>query len=749
MGWVVSILIHAGLLGAMFFYKPFREAVFQPRRTEAKVTASSDTIQEVARIIRDENADMIRSDIQEMNRVLAEMEKLRRQKLEQYQQFEQELVSDSPRRALEAQDRALAAQQETISRQRGDVDQQKQALEQQAAVDAAQEKVANMLTWAGSPYAEALKAQQAAAAAQAEANRVQMEAQNALNPVIVIEDDLSRVLPQLKAAQQQKTQIEQQTAELTAPATDAEQKLAQAEEAVGVQEAELQAAEEAKRGKQGAELDTANQLAEIEKRDLERARQEREQAKREAEQATNRLNEQRRRIEETDRRIAEIQQRIDQSNAERQKHAQAAQPALAKAAEAQQQAMEAQRIAREALAKAIESGAAAEHSALAEFQPREGKSASELATQSIAELYQTARRTETEVAESFRELRAVELAQIREIDLEEAKESTDVPRPIRPELDTEILSGPARDAGTLNRQKEQVQTAVREVDSMVGLAYNLIHTAVSDGSGSGQGASVRVLPRLDGTSTESVPEGSGDAGAGGPTASAAEAYQSMVDAAVGDDNAVAKDLTKMMTQDIEADGQGEEEMMLMYSPGSPGGPPIIDPQNIGVVTPGRKITADGQPSEFLIVDSWYVIGPFPNPERKNIKQVFPPESVIDLDAVYTGKDGKPVRWQFVQSSGPRIEPPDLQEYAIYYAYTELRFDQDQDLWVAIGSDDYSKLWVNDYLVWTSGTQLKGWLINEGWRKVHFKEGLNRILYRVENGWMGMGWSMVIHTRPME
>ena len=33
--------------------------------------------------------------------------------------------------------------------------------------------------------------------------------------------------------------------------------------------------------------------------------------------------------------------------------------------------------------------------------------------------------------------------------------------------------------------------------------------------------------------------------------------------------------------------------------------------------------------------------------------------------------------------------------------------------------------------------------DEGLRKVHFKQGLNRIVYRLENGWRGMGLSLVI------
>ncbi|MSU57427.1 MAG: hypothetical protein EXS35_04480 [Pedosphaera sp.] len=113
-----------------------------------------------------------------------------------------------------------------------------------------------------------------------------------------------------------------------------------------------------------------------------------------------------------------------------------------------------------------------------------------------------------------------------------------------------------------------------------------------------------------------------------------------------------------------------------------------------------------------------------------------------MDAVYEGKSGSKLRWEFHQAAEPKIVPPFLAftaarkgglEYIIYYACTELRFDDDCDLWVAIGSDDFSMVWVNDQLIWASGKQQKKWRVDEGFRKVHFQRGVNRIFYRVENG----------------
>jgi hypothetical protein len=186
--------------------------------------------------------------------------------------------------------------------------------------------------------------------------------------------------------------------------------------------------------------------------------------------------------------------------------------------------------------------------------------------------------------------------------------------------------------------------------------------------------------------------------------------------------------------------------------GSSSGPPPM--QKDLSAMPGRVIGAGAVPGRWMFVDSWYVLGPFDNTKRVNLEKQFPPETVIDLNATYVGKRGRPVRWEFHQSPQPRVVPPfdefnplpsgsgdggagsfkarDL-EYIIYYACTELRAETECDVWIAIGSDDFSKLWIEDQLVWASGKQLKSWRVDEGLRKVHLKQGINRVLFRVENG----------------
>ena len=161
---------------------------------------------------------------------------------------------------------------------------------------------------------------------------------------------------------------------------------------------------------------------------------------------------------------------------------------------------------------------------------------------------------------------------------------------------------------------------------------------------------------------------------------------------------------------------------------------------------GRHLADGGEiSSNWMVVDRWYVAGPWANPGRINRDRKFPPENAVDLDATYPGKDGRVLRWQSMQATGKMLVPADATDYAIYYLFTEITSDRDRDVWLATGSDDKSKIWINDMLVWESGPELKSWNISEGFRKVHLRKGVNRILYRLENGWHSVAMSLMFYT----
>jgi hypothetical protein len=171
--------------------------------------------------------------------------------------------------------------------------------------------------------------------------------------------------------------------------------------------------------------------------------------------------------------------------------------------------------------------------------------------------------------------------------------------------------------------------------------------------------------------------------------------------------------------------------------------------------PGRKLVTGGRTSEWMYVDSWYIIGPFPGDRRReNLDVRFGPEANVNLDDIFTGKDGQKIGWEYKKTGfvrqGPgqktahwKIEPKRVVAYAIYYAFTEIFSDVPREAWIATGTDDYGKLWINDELVWRSPKERKPYNATENIQLVNLAQGQNKILYRVENAGGTMGFSLLI------
>ncbi|MFP4106532.1 MAG: hypothetical protein ACLFVU_10640 [Phycisphaerae bacterium] len=175
--------------------------------------------------------------------------------------------------------------------------------------------------------------------------------------------------------------------------------------------------------------------------------------------------------------------------------------------------------------------------------------------------------------------------------------------------------------------------------------------------------------------------------------------------------------------------------------------------------PGRKILKGNYPYEdWFYIDTWYIVGPFPNEGRRNLHHKFRPEhntDDIDLNEQFAGgKGGRTLEWIWWQSSHIKNVPPHwtVDKYAIYYAFTEIYIEEnpsgkpEEEYWVAIGSDDHCRLWVNGEKVFESKTTPKRWLSNEAFRPVMLKEGYNSIMMRVENAGGTMGFSLMVSLR---
>ncbi len=355
-----------------------------------------------------------------------------------------------------------------------------------------------------------------------------------------------------------------------------------------------------------------------------------------------------------------------------------------------------------------------------------------------AELYEQAQVLEKNVGEIYREARAAELSMLTEQPMERSMQNTQAPVSDRQPIDTEALTRKSKNAADIDAYKEVLKEANTQVGSMLAAAMSM----------------QQALAAADATSlSETGLATNASTGTGMGQMQARRAMLQKLNAAASEVTGSVSDVSVAMRQAMAAGGmEGEhldgavEGFAGQDSGGSLESSAPDNPKLNFKGYAGRRISPDGTPAEWFYISGWYTIGPFPNEDRKNIETVFPPESIIDLDATYPGKGGKPVAWTWMNSPIVRVAPVDEQPYAIYYAYTELWLDQPRDLWIAIGSDDRSDMWVNGMPVWKSSNELKNWQMNEGMRKVHFKAGRNKILVRLENGWHACHFSVLVHTR---
>ena len=168
---------------------------------------------------------------------------------------------------------------------------------------------------------------------------------------------------------------------------------------------------------------------------------------------------------------------------------------------------------------------------------------------------------------------------------------------------------------------------------------------------------------------------------------------------------------------------------------------------------GRIIKNGAQYADRVFVNSWYVIGPFPVSVTKA-----PPEYAVDLDALYYGKDNKVVRWQYLSNASYPLVPPQNDKAGVFFGFTEVIVDHEQDLWVWVGGDDFVSLRLNDNVIWDSGTynekfnklandknngERDKWNLTEYKRLVHFNAGKNTFKFKLTNSDASTFFSLVL------
>ncbi|MFP4673577.1 MAG: hypothetical protein ACLFO5_03190 [Opitutales bacterium] len=361
---------------------------------------------------------------------------------------------------------------------------------------------------------------------------------------------------------------------------------------------------------------------------------------------------------------------------------------------------------------------------------------------SAHDLYDTAQELGDAVNENFTEARAAELAAAQGESFEEALNDLYQPgMPEAPDLSEEI--GPqaptpsnAQEFEAYNAALEQAARAASNIaKTSESRASQLTGRTGENGELSGEQLSQQMRAQTE-----------------------VKTAMSAMASTQGQPKSAMTDMTTVMAQSYGMDGgnlfDDEGRMNPLLNRGSFEGSmgdnrpqdgavlkDINTRQIISQSLPGRKFTDDSERKGWVFVDTWYVIGPWKKPNNAATSfedKKFPPETLVDFDAEYPGqkhpltKEPLTLKWRFVQSNRIRINPPDETTNSTYYAYTEVYSDRPREILLAVGTDDYAKIWLNDLVVWKE-EGLSSWQLDQGFRKVLLKEGYNKVLVRLESG----------------
>lgn len=777
---LLSFLLHGALFVVVVLCTPVKQLILPEPKEKANPAAdlSADRIEDIGESLSEVRMNELLQQIQAMQDVLHNMDVMKEELAKDYDKFAEKTAQDV-RTELENLVKETAEAQQKSSEAQAVV---KQAVQEIVAIEmkadladrqtskdlhekadklmyetvektnTAQANAVNALDklqvkaeFAG--FKKTAEAAEKFRDAQIEAAKLQDETQTAS---IQTAQELVAVAGNEKRLDEVKKTIEESKAKVES----AEQVKVEADKRIAAEEKEMKAAEQKRdrlrQEKKWEEVKQAQQVASEHRRAMD-------QAKRESQNAQRQMNEAKSRQARAEKKLPELLK----------KQAELAKVKETRATEAQIKDLEKAESAQKRLNKEIETLKAvlasdsAELKKLAQEENRqENRLVDEQAAQlSMSKAYELAKQLESAIAESYKDIKATETAISKKMSFEAAQKITDVAKPERLVADAAALESKPRTKEALDKQKQAQTEVVREADNMVEATVAMMNEAMEIVMGKDSSAQMvtkeksKAVKRLE--EKDLADRSSEEAMAERMAAMEAEAeYQlKLENAAVEDSNEKAKDLSELMAEDNAK--AGENGSLTGANPGPPelkGGDLALLPGNVMSIGPDAK---DAIPAKWMYVNSWHVIGPFPNPNRVNLRRKFAPESKVDLDATYIGKDGRVLKWEFCQAKNAKppqpwmadwraeVIPEKKEEYSIYYAYAEVFFDRDCDRWVAIGSDDRSDVWLNDVPIWGSSNKLKAWTLAEDFRRVHFKKGRNRILARVENGHWNCGWSLCI------
>ncbi len=170
---------------------------------------------------------------------------------------------------------------------------------------------------------------------------------------------------------------------------------------------------------------------------------------------------------------------------------------------------------------------------------------------------------------------------------------------------------------------------------------------------------------------------------------------------------------------------------------------------------GRALKLSASKAGYQAITHWWVLGPFPNPNPKNLDIPFIKETSVTLDPQkpIVTRTGEKMTWREMTPQVQNADAfedfsldffklfPQMHENAVAYALTILQSDRNTAALLALGSDDAVAVWVNGKLVHKNPT-LRAYREMEYKVPIRFKKGRNLILAKVTQA--GGGWAFGAH-----
>jgi cellulose synthase operon protein C len=149
------------------------------------------------------------------------------------------------------------------------------------------------------------------------------------------------------------------------------------------------------------------------------------------------------------------------------------------------------------------------------------------------------------------------------------------------------------------------------------------------------------------------------------------------------------------------------------------------------------------------ITDWMVIGPFDNEGKTGFDAVYPPETELNLDAKYDGKERQaawrkypPIsRFKYIDLDAIFVPETNVAAYAL----TFIRSESEQDIAFRFGSDDAIKIWIDGALLYSDdGYHSAAFDQTSAGVKLH--KGWNKVLLKVTQGDGGWGFMFRV-TKP--